>query len=418
MFDGGTRDTNVTTAVNSIEKQAFENLADAYNCSQAAMNRMVVLRAHRELFGDIHPKAVPSETIDTEALLNGDLEPEDVDERFRMDGDAPAQVPTADGGIAAQPTPSSYTPTYTPQDLAESGSELTWDELTDALTEHWSAELEIHPDRVRASGDVDMIGDDYSNDPYALRASKKPVAKIITGILRSNGDVVPEKLVEAMILQYTEHQITRADEAAGRRYKKSEYKRLLVDEFGFLVPHPDPLKDEYYTSEGAAKELFAEEVSETIAELVDTTWVLDPREHVQQTGVSVKENPSEWLEDLAEFRQGLGFLQAVTSDDTWGDVLEELDDPTGKLPNAEIAARKTYNDLLQQYVRVNQWARFAVGHAILDVGDDVLVDEVSTGDDWKEVNADNPAQPVTEWVTRRDEPLSPQAQIEAVAEKL
>ena len=207
-----------------------------------------------------------------------------------MDGDEPAQVPVSDGGVSAPARPSSYTPTHTPQDLATAGTELTWDELTDAIGRHWSDDLEIHEDRVRSSGDVEIVGeDDYSNDPYALRASKKTVTKILAGILRSNGDVVPEKLVEAKILQYTEHQISRSDEAAGKRYKKSEYKKQLVKIHGFLIPHPDPLKDEYYTSEKAAKELFAEEVEETIADLVDKTWVLDPRQHVQQTGIAVKD---------------------------------------------------------------------------------------------------------------------------------
>ena len=412
--------TNVSVQANQTEKEMIEALSyDILECSQSAGLKHAAKELYQKNAGNIHPRAIRDGAVDVDALLRGEIDPEDVDEKYRMDGDSPAQVPISDGGVSARARPSSYTPTYTPQDLEESGTELTWDELTDAIAKHWSDELEIHEDRVRSSGDVDTVGDDYSNDPYALRASKKPVAKILAGILRSNGDVVPAKLVEAKILQYTEHQITRADEAAGRRYKKSEYKRLLVEEFGFLVPHPDPLKDEYYTSEAAAKELFAEEVSETIAELIDTTWVLDPREHVQQTGVAVKEYASAWLEDLAEFRQGLGFLHAVTSDETWSDVLEDLDDPTGELPTAEIAARKTYNDLLQQYVRVNQWARFAVAHAILDIGDDdVLTDEVSTGDDWQVINADNPTQPVTEWIIRRETPLSPQAQIDRVSEKL
>ena len=420
MFEGGTRDTNVTTAVNSAERQMFRNLANAYDCSGAAVRRMLAERAHRELFGDLHPEAVPRHDVDVDAILAGELDPEELPDELKVDGDEPVQIPTTDGGVATAPTPSSYTPTYTPQDLADGGVELTWSELKGAVERHWSPDLEIHEDRVRNGGEVDVADDGkYDHDDYALRANQTVVAKIITGILRSHGDVVTETVVEAKILQYTDHQISRANTSAGKRYKKETYKELLVDELGYLIPHPDPLRDDYYTSEKVAKEQFAEEVEETIAELVDKTWVLDPREHVQQTGVAVKEDPTEWLEDLADYRQGLGFLEAITADEYWSDVLEEMDGPLGEYPHARIAAAKTYNEYLQAYVTVNEWARFAVGNEMLDLeSDDVLTDEVSTGDDWKEVNADRPAQPYTKWVDQRDTPLSGPEQIAAVAEKL
>ena len=413
--------TNVSVQADTTEKELIEALSyDILDCSQSAGLKHAAKQLYTEAVGNIHPRAIRDGAVDVEALLTGEIDPEDVDEKYRMDGDEPAQVPVSDGGVSAPARPSSYTPTHTPQDLATSGTELTWDELTDAVGRHWSDELGIHEDRVRSSGDVEIVGeDDYSNDPYALRASKKPVTKILAGILRSHGDVVPEKLVEAKILQYTEHQISRSDEAAGRRYKKSEYKKQLVEIHEFLIPHPDPLKDEYYTSEAAAKELFAKEVSETIADLVDKTWVLDPREHVQQTGIAVKEDASQWLEDLAEFRQGIGLLHSALEDNDWSELLSELDDPLGEWPNVKVAAGKTYNSLLWEYTQVNQWARLAVADAVLGVdNDDVLEDDLLRNDEWKTVRPDRPIQPVTEWIVHRDEPLSPQAQIDAVSERL
>jgi len=419
MFEGGTRNTNVTTALNRVEKQALENLADAYNCSQSAVNRMYIFRAHQEVFGDIHPEAVPSDQIDVQALLNGDLETDDVPEKFRMDGDGPAQIPTADGGIAAQPTPSSYTPTHTPQDLATAGTELTWDELTDAIGQHWSDDLEIHEDRVRESADVETAGDgSYSHDDYALKANQNAVAKILAGLLRSKGGTVTDTELNLTILRYTDHQINRADYSAGKAYKKETYRNLMVKK-GHIVPHPDPLKDEYYTSESAAEELFAKEVKETISELIDKTWVLDPREHVQREGIAVKEDASQWLEDLAEYRQGLGFLHALLEDDEWSERLSELDGPLGEWPNAKVAAGKTYNQMLSEYVQVNQWARFAVADAVLELGDDELLeDDLLRDDEWVPVYPDRPSEPVFQWVTDRDKPLSPQAQIDKVSEKL
>ncbi|WP_436348938.1 hypothetical protein [Natronorubrum sp. FCH18a] len=420
MNKDATRETNITTAVNDFEYEVFEKLGDVYDCSKAGANRLIAWETYRNFFGDIHPAALDRPDVDTEALIRGELDPEDVPDEYKMDGDGPAQVPVSDGGVASRSTPSSYTPTYTPQDLSQAGTELTWTELKESVERHWNDDLEIHEDRVRTGGQVDVAPDGtYDHDEYALRASQTTVAKILMGLLRSKGGVVPETLVEGMILKYTDHQINRANTDAGKRYKKETYKELLVDELGYLIPHPDPLRDEYYTSEEAAAELFATEVEETIADLVDKTWVLDPREHVQQTGIAVKEDATQWLEDLADFRQKLGFLQAITSDETWSDRLEEMERSIGDFPNARVAAAKMYNELLQEYVRVNQWARFAVANAKLDLEDgDVLTDEVSTGDDWKQINADRPSQPVVKWVTQCETPLSPEAQIAAVSEKL
>ncbi|ELY85257.1 hypothetical protein [Natrinema gari] len=424
-----TRDTNVTTAVNDFEKQAFENLANTYDCSQAAVSRMAILRLHREMFGNIHPKAVPSDKVDVEALLNGDLEPDDVSDGIKMDGDGPAQIPTADGGISAQSTPSSYTPTYTPQDLATAGTELTWDELTDAIGQHWDdgsksdgdsgTAFEIHPDRVRESANVETDAEgSYSGDPYALRANQDAVAKVLAGLLRSEGDTVTETELNLTILRYTDHQINRADYSAGKAYKKKPYRKLMLKK-GHIVPHPDPLKDEYYTSEAAAKELFAKEVKETIADLVEKTGVLDPKEHVQQTGIAVKEDASQWVKDLAEFRQGLGFLHALLEDDEWSERLSELEDPLGEWPNAKVAAGKTYNQMLSEYVHTNQWARFAVADAVLELADgELLEDDIIQNDEWVPVRPDRPSEPVFQWVADRDEPLSPQEQIAAVSDKL
>ena len=411
--------TNVTIQVNDRQKKQVERVAQAYDCSQSGAGRLLFEQAYNDLFGSIHPDALDRHDVDFDALVSGELEPDAIDDDLKMDSDGPAKIPTADGGTMARVQPTSYTPTYTPQDLATSGTELTWDELKDAISRHWSDTLAIHADRVRPSAQVETTADgSYSHDEYALKANQRIVTKILVGMLRSEGDVVTETDIERVIMQYTDHQITRSKQnyKAGKQYKKDTYKPLITD---YFVAHPDPLKDEYYTSEAAAEELFRKEVKETIASLVEKTWVLDPKEHAQRETINPKKDASQWVADLAEFRQGLGFLHAITSEETWSKRLEEMDDPVGDLFNAQVAAGKTYNELIRQYVRVNPWARFAAAHAVLEIEDEnVLTDEVSTGDDWKEINADNPTQPTTKWVQRQDKPLSPQAQIDTVSEKL
>lgn len=420
MYPDGPRNTSVTITLNEYEKRMFETMAEVYDSSQAGVGRMWLKQDYQRYFGSIHPDALERHDIDMDALVRGVISPEEIDEQYKVDmGDMPA-IPATDGGATAAMQPASYSPTHTKQDLASSGPELTWSELKEAVEANWDDEdeqlLEIHPDRVRASADVEFTDDGrYSEDDYALKAKQDVLEKILVGLLRTN-DEVSEKQIEATILQYTDHQISRSDHEAGKRYKIQTYKDDITDHF---IAHPDPLEDTYYTSEEVAKRRFAKEVEETIADLVDKTWVLDPKEHVKRTGVPVKEDATQWLEDLAEFRQGLGFLQAITTDGTWSERLSELDDPLGEWPNADVAARKTYNELLAKYVHVNEWARFAVADAVLELAnDDVLEDDILRDDEFVDVRPDRPSEPVFQWVADREEPLSSQAQIDAVSERL
>lgn len=414
--------TNVSVQADTTEKEMIEALSyDILDCSQSAGLKHAAEKLYRENAGNIHPRAIRDGAVDVAALLRGEIDPEDVDEKYRMDGDGPAQVPVSDGGVAAPARPSSYTPTHTPQDLATAGTELTYDELTDAIGQHWSDDLEIHPDRVRASEDVDVIAGEYDHDEYALRASQTSVAKILTGILRSKGAKVPAEVVEDTILTYTAHQINRADTDAGRRYKVETYTKVLVEKLGLIVPHPDPLEDVYYTSEAAAKNLFRDEVVETVQELVDEAWLLDPTEHAQREKINPKEDAAQWVADLAAFRQKLGFLHAVRESDRWAEWLADLDnDLFDEFPRPQIAVGKTFTEMLNQYLRVNQWARFAAANAVLQVDDESLLETTifDEQDNEVEVNADQPTQPMTKWVTQRKTPLSPQGQIDRVSEKL
>lgn len=423
MYPDGTRDTSVTITLNEFEKKMWEAMADVYESSQAGVGRMWLRNDYQRYFGSIHPDALGRHDIDADALVRGEIDPEEIDDRFKVDTSGLPEVPAADGmGAIADVSPNSYSATVTKQDLATSGTELTWSELKDAVDRNWNDDEDepvvIHPDRVRESPDVDVTDEgDYSHDDYALRSNQSVVTKILVGLLRNN-DVVSRDQINAAILEYTDHQINRSSDhyKAGKQYKKETYRPQILDHF---VEHPDPTEDKYYTSEAVAEELFAEEVRETIAELVDKVWMLDPREHVQQTGVPVKEDASQWLEDLADVRRGLGLLYVVTSDDEWSSRLSEIDDPLDEWPNAKVAAGKTYNKILAEYVQVNEWARFAVADAVLELEDDQLLeDDLLRNDEWVDVRPDRPSEPVFQWVTDRERPLSSEAQIDFVSEKL
>jgi|GEM_PF-2318674 len=419
-----TRDNKQTTKLSDVEKSMLEVLSEGHDCSQSAYIRDIIVERWKENCGDVHPKIFNRHDMDIEAFLRGEIDPDEVNDGFKMDGDSPAKVPASDGGVGAAVSPGNHTPTQTPVDLAKSGPELTYDELKDAVTKHWDDDLEIHPDRVRASEAVEFLTDDcedYSEDPYALKSSRATVSKVLAGILRTHGDEVPEQIVEETILKYTSHQITRADKKAGERYKVERYTEALVERYEYLIPHPDPLKDMYYTSEAAAKEHLGKEITETIEKLIDqSSWVLDPKAHAQEQQVNPKKDPSEWINDLASFRQRLGYLHAVRESEYWASLLTELDnDLFDEFPTPQVAVGKTFTEMINQYLRVNQWARFAAAHAVLEVTDETVLEaEIYDGDEPMTVNPDRPAQPVMEWVTERGEPLSPGAQIEAVAEKL
>ncbi|MFC6720881.1 hypothetical protein ACFQHN_25590 [Natrialbaceae archaeon GCM10025896] len=105
MNDAGTRDVQVSTAMNQVEKGELEKLADVYDCSQSAVVRHLVDERYNELFGEIHPDALDRHDVDEDALVLGEVDPDDVDDSLKMDGDGPAQVPAADGESRHNPSP-------------------------------------------------------------------------------------------------------------------------------------------------------------------------------------------------------------------------------------------------------------------------------------------------------------------------
>lgn len=421
MSSSDTRDTNVSASLNDLEKGKLEKLADVvHESSQSGVIRHWIDENYHDHFGDIHPDALERSDVDEEALADGTTRPDEIDDDLKISGDGPAQVPASDGGIATRQHPESYTPTYTPDELAESGPELTWDELQDAINRHFDDGLTIHPDRVRRSSDVEVGADgSYSDDEYAVLASQRPVAQVLAGILRHHGDVVDEKLVDAMIRQYTEHQIKRADTEAGREYKIRTYKQLLVDEFEYLVPHPDPTESKYFTSQSVVKHKLGRELREVFQNLESATRVLDPKRHAQKAQTNPKEDPSEWLSTVGEFRVNLGILHNIREREELRNALLEWDHEVffDDVPNMMVMVTQRFQSMLREYQDINQYARFIVAETVLDLEENDLLDieDPETGD---VINPDRPATVVREFVTSRETPLSPQSQIKTVAEKI
>lgn len=393
--------TNVTIQVNDLQKKKVEQVAAAYDCSQSAAGRLLFEQAYNELFGTIHPDALERHDVDTDALVSGDLEPEAIDDDLKLEGDEPASVPTTDGGTTQRVQPSSYTPTYTPQDLACSGPALEWDELKDAVDSHWGPELSIHPDRV-------------DKDANTLRANVAVSAKIIAALIRAEHDEVSEQFVDAKILEYTEHQIRRADTEAGREYKTEQYRPYVLEQF---IDHPDPTSDTYYTSPCAMERTLASEVADAIDQLEETQFVLDPQAHVQQTGTKVKEDPTEWLADLAAYRETLGLLHAVRNDERALDMLRDQEDELfPDAPNAMVGLREAFVPALEAYTTVNEYARFVVAHTILELEIGEGMDaEIEAGEI---VTPDTPHDPLLDFVEGPDEPVRRQAQFERVVSEI
>ncbi|WP_276257161.1 hypothetical protein [Halomontanus rarus] len=404
-----TRDTSVTVQVNDLEKRKFETLAEAYDSSQAGVGRHLVDRAYHELFGDLHPKALERHDIDINALVRGEISIDELPDDCKMGGDGPAKIPATDGGASANFKPSSYSATHSPAELAQSGPQLSWDKLKDAVDRHWSDELEIHPDRV-FEGDDDRDG--------VLKQRPKYAARILAAILRSKGDVVTQGEIDLTILKYTDHQIDRAPDEykAGKEYKKEKYGGLITR---YFVPHPDPLEEKYYTSEAAMEELLPKEIEETISELVEEQqFVLDPFKHGKEVKINPREDPTQWLEDLASFRRKLGVLHAVREDSEFRDILREVDDKVfDEYPHLMVAVSKTFTDVVHEYATVNEFARYTVADTLLDVDEDRLLEyeDYDSGDEVRTVNPDRPAQPIQVFRIEPSEPMGREQQFRIIA---
>lgn len=359
------RNTRISIKVNDVEKKQIEALAEVYDCSQAAAARMLVTNTYDELFGSIHPEALERHDVSIDAIVRGELDPEDVDDALKMDSDGPAQVPAADGGSVARMAAASHSPTITPQELADSGPTLSWSELKDAIDRHWGPELEIHPDRV---------------EPETLKNNRDLVSKILSGILRSESDVVVDMLIEDRIREYLTHQVTRHDTEAGLEYKIDQYKPLILER---LEAHPGTRTESYYASPGAVERDLPTFVENTLESLHENQYVLDIESWAEYNKIDelTVGNLEQWLGEVADYRQDLIDLKQVRKDPMFIDMLmnsDEIDypeeaynDPIHWLKNATQGWKDEYTD-------VDPYARYAAVHTIRDVDDGLLEKDVDT----------------------------------------
>ncbi|WP_440767481.1 hypothetical protein [Natronorubrum sp. DTA7] len=303
--------TKVSVGTDPLEKQIIEALCYEFlDTSQSAGLKHAAFQAYFENAGNIHPGAILSdelEEISADAILAGEIAADDLPDEYTLEGETDAfDLDDQDNRGRAN----SYTPTFTPDDLANEGRSLTWSELKDAVDRHWGPDLEIHPDRVKAE---------------RLKRNRKFNAKVIAGVLRSQVDVVPHALIDDRIEEYLGHQIERADYDDGLRYKISKHKDLVIDH---LEAHPNVTIESYYASQDALEtELpsYFDQVLEDLEEsYAPTPEAWRKRNLVMEGSLTNEFEPmDDWLTALAEFRKNLAKLPAFIGHGKYMPVLED-----------------------------------------------------------------------------------------------
>lgn len=394
-----TRDNKFTIKLSDVEKQVVEKLSDAYDCSQSAAARMLFSTHYQELFGEIHPEAFDRHDLDIKAVLHGEIDPEEIDDKYRMDSDSTPSVPAADGGIGTSVSPASHTPTQTPTDLAKAGPALSWDELRDAVDRHWSSDeddedshpgFEIHPDRV---------------EPERLKNNRNVCAKILAAIIRSESDAVSLELIEQKVEEYLGHKITRADYERGLEYKIDQYEPLIREHF---VSHPNEDDGRQYTTPETRDNEIPNLASITIADLEDKiaavdfdTWRKTNVEGAEATVADVRN----WVEDLADYRESIATLSAITTEEQFRDALMDsnLEHPDEYNDPVHYVSSVT-SDRMQSYGSANAFSRYVASNTLLELDDERVVD------------VDRPQAPVVKFET--GESMDEDEQLRTVAEKV
>lgn len=354
--------TNVSVQADSEEKELIEAVSyDMLDCSQSAGLKHVAKEFYSRVAGDIHPRAIRDGAVDVSALMAGEIEPEDVDEKYRTGGDGPAQVPQADGGAVQPAAAPSYTPTYSPQDLATSGVALSWDELKDAVDQHWSDELQIHPDRVK---------------PEVLKNNQKVTAKILAAVIRHEADAVSDTLIEQKIEDYLGGQVRRADYESGLRYKINQYEPLIREHF---ASHPNEDDGRQYTTESARKDGIPHLVSLTERSLNDNIAAVDFdtwRKSNVEGGDATVGDVVNWIEDLAEFRSDLETLSAIVTERPFQQALQASDlEHSEEYEDPMHYVSSVLKKRLKSYESADPFARYVAVKEILELEDDDLRDE-------------------------------------------
>lgn len=365
-----TRDTKLTIQVSDLEKKQVEVIAETYDCSQAAAGRMLFSNAYTDLFGEIHPEALERHDVDLDALVRGEIEPDEIDDDLKMDTDRSPKVPAADGGLSVSMSPSSHSPTHTPQDLATSGTALSWDELKTAVDRHWSDELEIHPDRV---------------EPVVLKNNRDVVSKILAGILRSEQDYIVDALIETRIKDYLENQVRRADKEAGLEFKIEQYKPLIIDH---LEAHPGTRTESYYASPNAVEQDLPSFVENTLESLQENQHVLDVEDWASEKGIPTRQIKGKeiemWLEELSGFRHDLLELERVRKDPTFIDVImgsDDVDYPEDAYDDPIQWLKSVCESWTGQYTEIEPRARYAAVHTVRDSDQELLDENIDRPDE-------------------------------------
>lgn len=314
--------TRTELAKGNVTPEVKEKLkvlaADKYECSQSAAIQEIIRSDYHRTYGDLDTQAIQENRIDDatlDAVKNGDLEPDELDDTVRSGGET-ARVPASDGGV--EPHPESYHPTVGPEDLRDPGRELAWDELKAAVDERrWSEDVVINPARVPvADEDIPL------ESQKRLRASRTPSSKIIVAMARyeATGGMIREGELFDLITEYLGHITDRG--AEGLRYVREAYRDHILEELGALYANPNPKSPLYYTTREAYLDTldgYTENLAEDLAHpeshidaaqartVDDATHVLRYEKwqdvndvgQTKRTARAWKETVGEWLSDLA-----------------------------------------------------------------------------------------------------------------------
>jgi hypothetical protein len=300
----------IKTYVTPEEKQQIETMAaEHFESSASAAIRQLALDNYAQIYGDITSRAIQERRVDEETLAAvkaGNLATDTLDDALRYTGDD-ARVPTADGGVT--PHPSSYSATLTKHELAQTGTQLTWEDLKDAVSDQrWDDSLVIHPDRVR---------------PESLNQKRKESARVVAAIARhyADGGVLRGDRIRELIDEYLLHLSDRANEEESRAYIHETYTPLVTED---MYEGPQA-KRVYYTDEDACPDPAA--AVESTLKLKDRTErILDRDEH--QAGEEyedMKASIDAWRADLGEWLTDVATIRKISQMD---DVdFEQLDYP-------------------------------------------------------------------------------------------
>jgi len=353
------RDTKLSIHVTDLEKKQIEALAEIYDCSQAAAGRMLFTNAYNDIFGNIHPEALERHDINVDALVRGEIGPDEVDDELKMDTDEAPKVPAADGGMSVSVSPSSHSATETPHGLEKAGPQLSWGELREAVKAHWNDEFKIHPDRV---------GTDV------LKSSREMSAKILAAVLRSEEDVIADQLIETRIEEYLGHQIDRPEDEYDEalQWKISRYKPLIVDH---LEAHPGTRTDLHYASPDAVENDLPRFVTNTLETLQENQHVLDFDEWADEDDLLETEL---WLEALADFRHDLLDLKRVYKDPAFIQALidSDIDYPEDSYKDPIKWLKAVCESWKEQYTEVDRLARYAAVHTVHETDGELLESEI------------------------------------------